>query len=106
MPYIDKPIDRNQVMIITFDEMVAPDSTARVINYFIDSVDLGEMGFKNTTPATEGRPSYPPLHMAKLYLYGYRNKIRSSRKLERACEVNIEAIWLMEGLTGGAGRDK
>ena len=52
MPYIDKPIDRNQVMIIIFDEMVAPDSTARVINYFIDSVDLGEMGFKNTTPAT------------------------------------------------------
>lgn len=98
MPYIDKPIDRNQMMITTFDELVAPDSTARVINYFIDNVDLGEMGFKNTAPAIEGRPSFPPSNMAKLYLYGYRNKIRSSRKLERACEVNIEAIWLMEGL--------
>lgn len=99
MPYINKPIDRNQVMITTFDELVAPDSTARIINYFIDNVDLGGMGFKNTTPAAEGRPSFPPSNMAKLYLYGYRNKIRSSRKLERACEVNIEAIWLMEGLT-------
>lgn len=99
MPYINKPIDRNQVMLTTFDELVEPDSTARVINYFIDHVDLGEMGFKNTTAAVEGRPSFPPSNMAKLYLYGYRNKIRSSRKLERACRVNIEAMWLMEGLT-------
>lgn len=99
MPYIEKPIDRNQVMITTFDELVAPDSTARIINYFIDNADLEEMGFQNTIPAVEGRPSYPPPNMAKLYLYGYRNKIRSSRKLARACEVNIEAKWLMEGLT-------
>ncbi len=99
MPYIDKPINRNQVMITTFDELVAPDSTARIINYFIDNVDLGEMGFKNTAPAAEDRPSFPPSNMAKLYLYGYRNKIRSSRKFARACEVNIEAMWLMEGLT-------
>lgn len=99
MPYIDKPIDRNQVMITTFDELIAPDSTARIINYFIDNVDLEEMGFKNTTPATEGRPSFPPSNMAKMYLYGYRNGIRSSRKLEKACEVNIEVKWLMEGMT-------
>lgn len=99
MPYINKPIDRSQVMITTFDELVAPDSTARIINYFIDNVDLGEMGFKNTNPAADGRPSFPPSNMAKLYLYGYRNKIRSSRKLEKACKVNIEAMWLMEGLT-------
>lgn len=99
MPYIDKPIDRNQVMITTFDELIAPDSTARVINYFIDNVDLEEMGFKNTTPAAEGRPSFPPSNMAKMYLYGYRNGIRSSRKLAKACEVNIEVKWLMEGMT-------
>ena len=60
MPYINKPIDRSQVMVTTFDELVAPDSIARIINYFIDNVDLGEMGFKNTTPATGGRPSSPP----------------------------------------------
>jgi len=99
MPYIEKPIDRNQVMVTTFDEFVKPDSTARIIDYFVDSVDLEEMGFKNTEPATEGRPSTPPSSLAKLYLYGYRNNIRSSRKLAKACEVNIEAKWLMEGLT-------
>lgn len=99
MPYIDKPIDRNQVMITTFDELISPNSTARIINYFIDNVDLGEMGFKNTTPAAEGRPSFPPSNMAKMYLYGYRNGIRSSRKLAKACEVNIEVKWLMEGMT-------
>lgn len=99
MPYVDKPIDRNQVMVTTFDELIAPDSTARIINYFIDNVDLEEMGFKNTTPAAEGRPSFPPSNMAKMYLYGYRNGIRSSRKLAKACEVNIEMKWLMEGMT-------
>jgi len=99
MPYIKSAIDVNQVMITTFDELVAPDSTARIIKYFVDNVDLEAMGFLNTDPAAEGRPSYPPSSMAKLYLYGYRNKIRSSRKLARACEVNIEAKWLMDGLT-------
>lgn len=99
MPYIEKPIDRYQVMMLTFDDLVSPESTARIINYFIDNVDLGELGFKNTIPAIEGRPSYPPTNMAKMYLYGYRNNIRSSRKLAKACEVNIEVKWLMEGLT-------
>ena len=99
MPYIEKPIDRYQVMMLAFDDLVSPESTARIINYFIDNVDLGALGFKNTIPAIEGRPSYPPTNMAKMYLYGYRNNIRSSRKLAKACEVNIEVKWLMEGLT-------
>ncbi len=99
MPYINPAIDVNQVMLMAFDDLVAPDSTARIIKYFVDNVDLGEMGFLNTDPAVEGRPSYPPSNMAKLYLYGYRNSIRSSRKLARACEVNIEVKWLMDGLT-------
>lgn len=98
MPYINPAMDVNQVIVMAFDDLVAPDSTARIIKYFVDNVDLGEMGFLNTAPAVEGRPSYPPANMAKLYLYGYRNNIRSSRKLARACEVNIEAIWLMDGL--------
>lgn len=99
MPYINPAIDVNQVMITTFDALVAPDSTARIIRYFVDNVDLGKMGFLNTEPAVKGRPSYPPSSMVKLYLYGYRNHIRSSRKLARACEVNIEVKWLMGGLT-------
>lgn len=98
MPYIKAPIDVNQVMVTTFDDLVPADSTARIIRHFIDNVDLVEMGFNNLAPAFEGRPSYPPHNMIKLYLYGYRNKIRSSRKLQQACRVNIEAKWLMEGL--------
>ena len=99
MPYITPTIDVDQVMITTFDALVSPESTARIIRHFIDNVDLGELGFKNTKPSFEGRPSYPPSSMAKLYLYGYRNNIRSSRKLARACEVNMEVKWLMSGLT-------
>ncbi len=72
-------------MLTTFDDLVAPDSTARIIKYFVDNVDLGGMGFLNIDPAIEGRPSYPPSNMAELYLYGYRNNIRSSRKLAKAC---------------------
>ena len=99
MPYINAPIDRNQVMITTFDALVDPESIARIIDHFVNNVDLAEMGFKNTTPATEGRHSFPPSNMIKMYLYGYRRNIRSSRKLEDACKVNIEVKWLMEGLT-------
>ena len=98
MPYIKAPIDVNQVMMTAFDSLVPADSNARIIKHFIDNADLAEMGFNNMDPAIEGRPSYPPSNMIKLYLYGYRNKIRSSRKLQKACRINIEARWLMEGL--------
>ncbi len=99
MAYINPAIDVNQVMLTAFDDLVAPDSTARITKYSVDNVDLGEMGFLNTDPAVEGGPSYPPSNMAKMYLYGYRDNIRSSRKLAKACEVNIEVKWLMDGLT-------
>lgn len=98
MPYIKAPIDVNQVMMTTFDNLVPADSNARIIKHFIDNVDLDEMGFDNMDPAIEGRPSFPPSNMIKLYLYGYRNRIRSSRKLQKACQINIEVRWLMEGL--------
>lgn len=99
MPYIEPVIDVNNVMITTFDSLIRGDSTARIISAFVDNVNLHELGFRNTNPAMEGRPSYPPACMVKLYLYGYRNHIRSSRKLAKACEVNIEVKWLMEGRT-------
>jgi len=99
MPYINPAMDVYQVKMMSFDDLVAPDSTARIIRYFVDNVDLVEMGFKNAVPSAEGRPSYPPANMLKLYLYGYRNHIRSSRKLAKACELNVEVIWLMDGLT-------
>ena len=98
MPYIAKPIDRDQVTISTLDSMVGWDSTARVIDHFVDCPDLDKLGFERTEPNFEGRPSYDPQSMLKLYLYGYRNGLRSSRKLARACEVNIEVMWMMGGL--------
>ena len=77
--------------------MVDPDSIARIIDAFVDSLDLTGMGFTNTNPSSEGRPAYNPGSLLKLYLYGHRNNMRSSRKLQKACHVNIEAKWLMKG---------
>lgn len=95
MPYI-KTFDRDQMMFCSWDSFVAPESTARIIDAFVNSLDLEQYGVK--TVAVEGRPSYEPKGMFKLYIYGYKNSIRSSRKLARACEVNIEVKWLMGGV--------
>ena len=77
------------------DSFVDPESTARLIDAFVNSLDLQKYGVKEA--AKEGRPTYDPKGLLKLYIYGCRNEIRSSRKLQRACEVNIEVIWLMGG---------
>lgn len=98
MPYIKAPIDRDQMMMTSYNDLVDPESMARVIDYFVNCLDLSMLGFNNTKPSEEGRPSYPPSNMLKLYLYGYRNDLRSSRKLEKGCKVNIELIWLVDGM--------
>lgn len=98
MPYI-KSDDRNQVMITSLDEMVDPQSDARLIDVFVDSLDLEDMGFSKSEAAVEGRPCYPPNLLLKLYVYGARHKIRSSRKLAESCKINIEVRWLMGSLT-------
>lgn len=95
MPYI-KTFDRDQMMMCSWDSFVAPDSTARIIDAFVNSLNMDEYGVKAV--ALEGRPSYAPKGMFKLYIYGYKNAIRSSRKLAKACEVNIEVKWLMGGV--------
>ena len=97
MPY-QKSLDRNQMMFYSLDSMVSPDCFARIIDIFIDSLDLKSMGFAKSTPAKEGRPSYSANDLLKLYLYGYRQTIRSSRKLEEACKINVELKWLLKGL--------
>lgn len=94
MPYV-KTCDRNQMMFCSMDSFVDPESTARLIDAFVNSLDLQKYGVKEA--AKEGRPTYDPKGLLKLYIYGCRNEIRSSRKLQRACEVNIEVIWLMGG---------
>ena len=91
--------DRDQVTMISLGEMVPEDSDARVIDLFVNALPLDGLGFKFTRPPREGRPPYSPNDLLKLYMYGYRHGIRSSRKLQKACQVNVEIMWLLSGLT-------
>ena len=71
MPYKKKRIDRDQVMITSFDSLVEPESIARIIDFFVDHVDLMEMGFQRAEANAGGRGCYPPSNLMKLYLYGF-----------------------------------
>ena len=93
--------NRNQLRIVCFDDFVKQDSWARIADLFVDMLPLSDLGFKDT-PGEEGRPPFHPADMLKLYIYGYKNHLRSSRKLAHACQVNIEVIWLLKGLTPSA----
>jgi len=95
MPQISKN-NRDQLQMIAIDEHVAQDSLARIIDVFIDSTDLEQLGFIVKGKSKEGRPAFPAEVLTKLYLYGYLHGIRSSRKLEHACKVNIELWWLLQ----------
>ena len=87
--------ERNQLQIFCLEQMVASDSFVRVIDFFVDSIDLASFGFKHVTFKEEGRPPYHPAVLLKLYFYGYRYGIRSSRKLEREAALNLEVRWLL-----------
>ncbi len=91
--------DRNQFQIIALEQLVPENSWARVIDLFVDLLPLVDLGFKHSTLQSEGRPPYDPAMLLKLYLYGYKYSIRSSRKLEHSCKVNVELWWLLKGLT-------
>jgi len=80
------------------DEVVAADNAVRVIDAYVDSVDLAELGFSKVEAAATGRPPYDPGDLSKLYLYGYLNRIRSSRGLEREAGRNVEVLWLINRL--------
>ena len=94
MPYV-QTFDRTQMMMCSWDSFVDPESIARLIDAFVDSLDLKKYHVREA--ATEGRPSYDPRGMYKLYIYGSRKGIRSSRKLEDSCKVNLEVKWMMGG---------
>lgn len=97
MPYIQTQ-GRNQMMMCSLDSFVDSESIARVIDAFVNGLDLETLGFEKTEAAKEGRPGYGPQYLLRLYLYGNQKSIRSSRKLAEACKINVEAKWLMEGL--------
>ncbi len=90
--------NRHQSYFSTLEEQVSSDNAVRLIDAFIDKLDLEKLGFSKSIHKSEGRPPYAPQVLLKLYLYGYLNKIRSSRKLERECSRNIELQWLLQNL--------
>src|SRR5450432_3891692 len=90
--------NRHQTYFATLEDQVSPDNPVRLIDAFIDKLDLPKLGFTNTVHKSEGRPPYAPAVLLKVYLYGYLNKIRSSRKLEKECSRNTELQWLLQSL--------
>src|SRR6202012_192348 len=88
--------DRKQVALLPecVDDYIEQDNPVRVIDAFVDELSLGDLGFNGTTPALTGRPSYHPEVILKIYIYGYLNRIQSSRRLEREAQRNIELMWL------------
>jgi transposase len=91
--------DRHQATLFPerLDDYVAEDNAVRVIDVFLDDLDLSGLGFK-TEPSDTGRPAYHPSTMLKIYVYGYLNRIQSSRRLEREAQRNVELMWLTERL--------
>lgn len=99
MAYI-KGASRTQMCLPEFiEDMVSPENPVRVIDSFVNSLDMQELGFVKAQPAETGRPAYDPRDLLKLYIYGYFNKIRSSRKLMQECTRNIELFFLLNRLS-------
>lgn len=91
--------NREQTAFWSLEELVGEEAMVRVIDRFIDVTDLQALGFAHMEPAETGRPRYATPALAKLYVYGYENGIRSSRKLERETHRNVEVMWLLGNLT-------
>jgi len=91
---------RSEVLLFpeAFDDYITDDNPVRFIEAFVDHLDLHALGFSRTTPSHTGRPAYSPADLLKLYIYGYINRTRSSRLLEKECSRNLELIWLMRKL--------
>src|ERR1700693_133993 len=92
--------DRMQQTLLphSLEDYVAEENPVRVIEVFIEELDLASLGFAGVTPAATGRPAYHPSALLKIYLYGYLNRIQSSRRLEREAGRNTELMWLTRRL--------
>ena len=84
-------------MMTSLEQLVDPEAFCRIIDAYVEALDLEAFGFKHVALNKEGRPPYHPADMLKLYVYGHQAGIRSCRKLEQACKVNVEVMWLLEG---------
>lgn len=99
MNYI-KGVSREQKILFpdVVDEFITEDNPVRFIDAFVDRLNLDELGFQKSLPAPTGRPPYHPADLLKLYIYGYLNRVRSSRRLEKEAHRNVEVIWLVRKL--------
>ena len=88
--------DREQGVLLPeyLEDYVSDENPVRIIDVFVDELDLGALGFSGVVPETRGRPAYHPGVMLKIYVYGYLNQIASSRRLERETQRNVELMWL------------
>src|SRR5215510_15883108 len=88
--------DRRQLILLPdcLDDYVGEDNPVRVVDAFIDELDLAALGFDGVVPELTGRPAYHPATLLKIYLYGYLNRVQSSRRLEREAQRNTELMWL------------
>ena len=93
-------LNRDQTLLFpdVLEKYVDEENPVRFIDAFVDTLNLEKMGFTHSTPTDTGRPSYDPKVLLKIYIYGYLNQVRSSRKLEKECHRNIEVIWLTKKL--------
>src|ERR1700757_4961772 len=88
--------DRRQAVLLPeyLDDYVSEENPVRVIDVFVEELDLGALGFAGVVPEATGRPAYPPGLLLKIYVYGYINQIASSRRLEREAQRSVELMWL------------
>jgi transposase len=88
--------ERSQVTLLPecLDDYIAEDNPVRVVDAYVEELDLQELGFEGAEPAATGRPAYHPAVLLKIYIYGYLNRIQSSRRLEREAQRNVELMWL------------
>ena len=93
--------NRSQCLLLPeiLDDYIAEDNPVRVIEAYIEALDLRELGFKGIEPQNTGRPAYHPSVLLMIYIYGYLNRIHSSRRLERETQGNVELMWLTGRLT-------
>lgn len=93
--------NREEVLLFpeAIDDYITAENPVRFIDAFVSSLDLADLGFTRAQPAATGRPAYDPADLLKLYVYGYLNRVRSSRLLERESQRNVEVMWLTGKLT-------
>ena len=89
-------MDRQQTTLLPecVDDFIDESNPVRAVDVFVDALDLRDLGFTSVDPAETGRPAYHPSPLFKLYIYGYLNRVQSSRRLERECQRNVEVMWL------------